>query len=127
MPDMAMSNLSAARSASTEPSYLHVCQYHVQAGNAHQLRQQRGCDRRSAGRQKSMPKSPTPRRNLHGASRSASRGDESRKHLQLDLCGAILLRRDDQTLPNLINIWIDQIDMDGTLGKIRAKWLGDSK
>jgi cyclohexadienyl dehydratase len=40
---------------------------------------------------------------------------------------AILLRRDDQTLLNFINIWIDQIDMDGTLGKIRTKWLGDSK
>lgn len=40
---------------------------------------------------------------------------------------AILLRRDDQTLLNFINIWIDQIDMDGTLGKIRAKWLGDTR
>lgn len=39
---------------------------------------------------------------------------------------AILLRRDDQTLLNYINIWIDQIEMDGTLGKIRAKWLGDT-
>ena len=40
---------------------------------------------------------------------------------------AILLQRDDQTLLNYINIWIDQIEMDGTLGKIRAKWLGDTK
>ena len=40
---------------------------------------------------------------------------------------AILLRRDDQTLLNFINIWIDQIDMDGTLGKIRTKWLGDTR
>lgn len=38
---------------------------------------------------------------------------------------AILLRREDQTLQNYINIWIDQIDMDGTLGQIRSKWLGD--
>jgi cyclohexadienyl dehydratase len=38
---------------------------------------------------------------------------------------AILLRREDQTLLNYINIWIGQIEMDGTLAKIRAKWLGD--
>jgi cyclohexadienyl dehydratase len=37
---------------------------------------------------------------------------------------AILLRRQDQTLLNYINIWIDQIEMDGTLGRVRAKWLG---
>jgi cyclohexadienyl dehydratase len=36
---------------------------------------------------------------------------------------AILLRRDDQTLLNYINIWIDQIELDGTLAKIHAKWL----
>ena len=40
---------------------------------------------------------------------------------------AILMRREDQTLQNYINIWIDQIEMDGTLAKIRAKWLGDTK
>ena len=40
---------------------------------------------------------------------------------------AILLRRDDQTLLNFINIWIDQIEMDGTLAKIRAKWLGEAR
>ena len=40
---------------------------------------------------------------------------------------AMLLRRDDQTLLNYINIWIDQIEMDGTLAKIRSKWLGDIK
>src|SRR5262245_53371964 len=40
---------------------------------------------------------------------------------------AILLRRDDQTLLNYINIWIDQIEMDGTLARIRTKWLGDSR
>jgi cyclohexadienyl dehydratase len=38
---------------------------------------------------------------------------------------AMLLRRDDQTLLNYVNIWIDQIELDGTLAKIRAKWLGD--
>ena len=37
---------------------------------------------------------------------------------------AMLLRRDDQTLLNYVNIWIDQIELDGTLAKIRAKWLG---
>ena len=40
---------------------------------------------------------------------------------------AILLRREDQTLLNYVNIWLDQIDMDGTLSKIRTKWLGDLK
>ena len=38
---------------------------------------------------------------------------------------AILLHREDQTLLNYLNIWIDQIEMDGTLVKIRGKWLGD--
>jgi cyclohexadienyl dehydratase len=36
---------------------------------------------------------------------------------------AILMRREDQTLLNYINIWLDQIEMEGTLGKIRNKWL----
>ena len=40
---------------------------------------------------------------------------------------AILLRRNDQTLLNYINIWLDQIELDGTLGKIRTKWLGDTR
>ena len=40
---------------------------------------------------------------------------------------AMLLRREDQTLLNYVNIWIDQIELDGTLAKIRAKWLGDEK
>jgi cyclohexadienyl dehydratase len=40
---------------------------------------------------------------------------------------AMLLRRDDQTLLNFVNIWIDQIELDGTLAKIRAKWPGDAK
>ena len=33
--------------------------------------------------------------------------------------------REDQILLNYLNIWIDQIEMDGTLAKIRGKWLGD--
>ncbi|HEY6994354.1 MAG TPA: transporter substrate-binding domain-containing protein [Xanthobacteraceae bacterium] len=40
---------------------------------------------------------------------------------------AILLRRDDQTLLNFINIWIDKIEVNGTLGRIRTKWLGDTR
>jgi cyclohexadienyl dehydratase len=40
---------------------------------------------------------------------------------------AILLRREDATLRSFIDIWIDQIEMDGTLAKIRTKWLGDPK
>ena len=38
---------------------------------------------------------------------------------------AALLRREDQTLLNYVNIWIDQIEMDGTLAQIRTKWLGN--
>jgi cyclohexadienyl dehydratase len=37
---------------------------------------------------------------------------------------AILMRREDRTLHDAINVWIDQIEMDGTLAKIRTKWLG---
>jgi cyclohexadienyl dehydratase len=40
---------------------------------------------------------------------------------------AMLLRREDQTLLSYVNIWIDQIELDGTLAKIRAKWLGDAR
>jgi cyclohexadienyl dehydratase len=40
---------------------------------------------------------------------------------------AMLLRREDQTLVNFVNIWIDQIELDGTLAKVRAKWLGDGR
>ncbi len=40
---------------------------------------------------------------------------------------AMLLRRDDQTLINFVNIWIDQIELDGTLAKVQAKWLGNAK
>jgi cyclohexadienyl dehydratase len=38
---------------------------------------------------------------------------------------AILIRREDQTLLNYINIWLDQIEMEGILAKIRNKWLPD--
>ncbi len=37
---------------------------------------------------------------------------------------AALLRHEDQTLQNFVNIWIDQIEMDGTLARIRQAWLG---
>jgi cyclohexadienyl dehydratase len=37
---------------------------------------------------------------------------------------AILMRREDRSLRDFINIWIDQIEMDGTLARIKAKWLG---
>jgi cyclohexadienyl dehydratase len=37
---------------------------------------------------------------------------------------AILMRREDRSLRDFIDIWIDQIEMDGTLAKIRRKWLG---
>ena len=36
---------------------------------------------------------------------------------------AILVRREDQTLLNYLNIWLDQIEMEGILAKIRNKWL----
>jgi cyclohexadienyl dehydratase len=39
---------------------------------------------------------------------------------------AVLLRREDQTLKNFINIWIDQVELDGTLAKIKKKWLGET-
>jgi ABC-type amino acid transport substrate-binding protein len=42
-------------------------------------------------------------------------------------CVAILLRREDQALQNFIDIWIDQSEMDGTLAKIHAKWLGETR
>ena len=38
---------------------------------------------------------------------------------------AILIRREDQTLQNFINIWLDQMEMEGDIAKIRKKWLGD--
>jgi cyclohexadienyl dehydratase len=37
---------------------------------------------------------------------------------------AILMRREDRALRDFINIWIDQIEMDGRLAAIRTKWLG---
>ena len=39
---------------------------------------------------------------------------------------AILLRREDHALRDFIDIWIDQIEMDGTVRRIRAKGLGES-
>jgi cyclohexadienyl dehydratase len=37
---------------------------------------------------------------------------------------AMLLRRDDRALKDFIDIWIDQIALDGTLMRIRQAWLG---
>jgi cyclohexadienyl dehydratase len=37
---------------------------------------------------------------------------------------AILLRREDRALQDFINIWIDQIELDGTLASVRETWLG---
>jgi cyclohexadienyl dehydratase len=37
---------------------------------------------------------------------------------------AILMRREDRALRDFINIWIDQIEMDGRLAAIRTRWLG---
>ena len=37
---------------------------------------------------------------------------------------AILMRQEDRTLQDFINIWIDQIELDGTLAGVRKTWLG---
>lgn len=37
---------------------------------------------------------------------------------------AMLLRREDRALKDFIDIWIDQIELDGTLMRIRQAWLG---
>jgi hypothetical protein len=37
---------------------------------------------------------------------------------------AILMRREDRTLQDFVNIWIDQIELDGTLAGVRKAWLG---
>ena len=37
---------------------------------------------------------------------------------------AMLLHPDDQSLLNFINIWIDQITLDGTLAGVKKKWTG---
>jgi cyclohexadienyl dehydratase len=37
---------------------------------------------------------------------------------------AMLLRREDRTLQDFVNIWIDQIVLDGTLARVRKAWLG---
>jgi cyclohexadienyl dehydratase len=39
---------------------------------------------------------------------------------------AMLLNRGDQTLLNFINIWLDQLELEGTIAKVRAKWLGET-
>ncbi|HEX4408163.1 MAG TPA: transporter substrate-binding domain-containing protein [Xanthobacteraceae bacterium] len=38
---------------------------------------------------------------------------------------AILMHREDRTLKDYIDIWIDQIELDGTLKSILTKWLGE--
>jgi cyclohexadienyl dehydratase len=37
---------------------------------------------------------------------------------------AALLRREDKSLQDFVNIWIDQIEMNGTLARVRQAWLG---
>jgi cyclohexadienyl dehydratase len=37
---------------------------------------------------------------------------------------AVLLHRGDQSLLDFINVWIDQITLDGTLARLLAKWVG---
>ncbi len=67
------------------------------------------------------------RRDLHGATRTPRLAAMSPDDMFHPVYVAMLLRRDDQTLLNYVNIWIDQIELDGTLAKIRAKWMGDAK
>jgi cyclohexadienyl dehydratase len=38
---------------------------------------------------------------------------------------AVLLHKGDQSVLNFINVWLDQIELDGTMAKIRAKWVGN--
>jgi cyclohexadienyl dehydratase len=37
---------------------------------------------------------------------------------------AVLLHRGDQSLLDFINVWIDQITLDGTMARLLAKWVG---
>jgi cyclohexadienyl dehydratase len=37
---------------------------------------------------------------------------------------AMLLRREDRALKDFVDIWIDQIELDGTLMRVRQAWLG---
>jgi ABC-type amino acid transport substrate-binding protein len=48
-----------------------------------------------------------------------------------DSTAAIYLERQNPKLHEMakyqvFNIWLDQIELDGTLAKVRAKWLGDA-
>jgi len=38
---------------------------------------------------------------------------------------AVLLNKQDQTLLNFVNLWLDQLELDGTLKAITTKWLGE--
>lgn len=39
---------------------------------------------------------------------------------------AVLLHRGDQSMLEFVNVWIDQITLDGTMARIMAKWVGNS-
>ena len=47
------------------------------------------------------------------------------QHPSTPIYAAMMLRADDQTLVNFMNIWIDQIQLDGTLAGIRKNWVGN--
>ena len=38
---------------------------------------------------------------------------------------AVLMHRGDQSMADFINVWIDQILLDGTMARIRSKWVGN--
>ena len=38
---------------------------------------------------------------------------------------AVLLHRGDQSMLDFINVWLDQIELDGTMTRIRTKWVGN--
>lgn len=38
---------------------------------------------------------------------------------------AVLMHRGDRSMADFINVWIDQITLDGTMARIRSKWIGD--
>ena len=38
---------------------------------------------------------------------------------------AVLFHRGDQSMLNFVNVWLDQIELDGTMAKLRAKWVGN--
>jgi len=64
---------------------------------------------------------------LYLANRDTRLWAMSAEHVFNPVHVAILLRREDQTLKNYLDIWIDQIELDGRLAKIRTKWLGERK